>query len=303
VPRNQLLLVVAALCLTIGLFYFGSRKTPTNASQQANGEGGETAGMPPMAAAMANKPFSPDSMLKVADQLNFEGIIEHVTKRLTPGQRDTLKRLNTQNQPNSATGWQNIANQWQNWMYPEISAYYLLRAAKTDTTKTNNWLAAGKALHDAMGITTDSLVFNFYLANAVNAYQKVLATNPADTAAKTGLALCYIEGFSEQSQQVMSCVFMLRDIVKQDSTNIKAQLALARMAMVSGQFDKAAARLQTITTMAPNNPQGWYLTADAQIALGNKQKAVEALENCKKLIKNPTFVAEIDKQIQSILKP
>ena len=95
---------------------------------------------------------------------------------------------------------------------------------------------------------------------------------------------------------------MLRDVTAVDSINVPANFMLGRMAIVSGQFDKAIQRFERVVRQEPTNAEAYYLLADSYLAVGQKEKAIEALKNCKKLIKNPTFATEIDKYINKIIK-
>jgi cytochrome c-type biogenesis protein CcmH/NrfG len=71
----------------------------------------------------------------------------------------------------------------------------------------------------------------------------------------------------------MEGVKELLALVEQDSTNVEAQLYLARFAVQSGQYDKAFARYQTITRVAPGSIDGWWELASLHFETGNSKEA------------------------------
>ena len=101
----------------------------------------------------------------------------------------------------------------------------------------------------------------------------------------------------------MQGVSILLDIVHKDSTNIDALLLLGRFGIISGQYDKALARLEKILHLRPQNSEAMLLMAEAYNAQGNKTKAVEMLERCKKTVTAPEAKKEIEHYIESIKKP
>jgi tetratricopeptide (TPR) repeat protein len=78
---------------------------------------------------------------------------------------------------------------------------------------------------------------------------------------------------------------------------------LGRFGIISGQYDKAIARLEKILYLRPQNSEALLLMAEAYNAQGNKTKAIELLERCKKTVTNPATKKEIEKYIEQIKKP
>ncbi len=100
----------------------------------------------------------------------------------------------------------------------------------------------------------------------------------------------------------MQGVGILRNIVAKDSNNVDAQLMLARFGIVSGQYDKAIARLEKVLYLQPQNTEALLLMAQAYEDTGLKPKAIEMLERCKKTIKDAEVLREIDNKIQDLKK-
>ncbi|HQV01759.1 MAG TPA: tetratricopeptide repeat protein, partial [Bacteroidia bacterium] len=84
---------------------------------------------------------------------------------------------------------------------------------------------------------------------------------------------------------------------KTDSNNISANIILGKLAIQSGQFDKAIKRLELVLSLKPDNTEALYFLAEAYKGSGNKQKAISLFEQCKALVNNPEFTKEIDNYI------
>jgi tetratricopeptide (TPR) repeat protein len=78
---------------------------------------------------------------------------------------------------------------------------------------------------------------------------------------------------------------------------------LGRFGIVSGQFDKAIARLEKVLYLRPQNSEALLLLAEAYNSKGDKSKAIEFLERCKKTVSNPELKKEIENHIKNINKP
>ena len=76
-------------------------------------------------------------------------------------------------------------------------------------------------------------------------------------------------------------------------------MMLGKLAVQSGQFEKAVKRFETILRQEPKNTEAMYFMAAAYKGLGNKEKAIALLEECKKLVNKPEFSKDIDQYINS----
>jgi predicted Zn-dependent protease len=127
-------------------------------------------------------------------------------------------------------------------------------------------------------------------SRAVQLLEKVITDNPANEDAKVAQAICYTEGTGE----TMKGVVRLREVVNTNPKHEMATLMLGKLAITSGQFDKAKERLSGLIENYPKNPEGYYYLAIAEKSLGNNEKAKELLQKCKSMVKDPEFGKEID---------
>ena len=92
---------------------------------------------------------------------------------------------------------------------------------------------------------------------------------------------------------------MLREVAQADPSNLAAGITLGRLAVQSGQFDKAITRLEKLLIAHPKNTEAMYFLAESYKGQGNTAKAKELFNECKKIVNNPNFTKEIDDYIKT----
>ena len=289
--RGQSILLGACLLLVALLFFWGRRLPDVDGKSNIANMPAEGAGM------IAPNPNIPG--------IDFGLLSNKLKPKVESSIRDSIVLLEnkleqSQNPSEQLHTMQQLVGQWEKANYPQIAAHWHLRSARIDSTE-KRWLTAADYAAFAFRVSTDSTMKQHLLLRAINAYESALKFSPDNDEAKTKLASCYVDGF-EGTQQVMKGVMMLRDLTQKDSLNLAAQLMLGRMAIVSGQYDKAVNRLLLVTRADSLNSEAYYYLGDAYAASGKKEKALQAFEKCKKLLKNPTFAKELDDYVQKTLK-
>ncbi|CAN5158301.1 hypothetical protein BH09BAC1_BH09BAC1_08240 [soil metagenome] len=106
--------------------------------------------------------------------------------------------------------------------------------------------------------------------------------------------------FMEDQEQTMQGVQLLLGVVEKEPNHVSANMYLGRFGIVSGQFDKAVARLSTVLGVDSTNIEAYILMADAYTGLGDKEKAIEYLERVKALLDDPEFIKNVDAYIEKI---
>ncbi|RYZ23168.1 MAG: tetratricopeptide repeat protein, partial [Chitinophagaceae bacterium] len=127
-------------------------------------------------------------------------------------------------------------------------------------------------------------------AKLQTALDKALALNPTNDTTRIDLAAVYIEGTGE----TMKGIEQLLTIVRQDSTNIPANIILGKMAVESGQLDKAVLRGETILRVDQDNVEARLFLAEALKRKGETAKAKQLFTEAKKIMKNPAFSKDMD---------
>jgi cytochrome c-type biogenesis protein CcmH/NrfG len=131
---------------------------------------------------------------------------------------------------------------------------------------------------------------------AASCLEQSLKIDANNEETKLALATAYIEGTGEPMRGVQ----ILLAITQEKPNDVPANMLLGRMSIQSAQFDKAIGRFETVLKQEPENKEATYFLAQAYEGKGNKKKAIELLEQCKKLVNDPEFSREIDQQINSL---
>ncbi|MGB0929517.1 MAG: tetratricopeptide repeat protein [Chitinophagales bacterium] len=285
--KKQVFLIVACILLICGLFFAGNRKS--NSIEEDS---------------LASSETTEKASNKI--KINFEQLATNLKKKITLEQKDSITNLEAKlrihkdsSLLNRASIYKELGESWEKAQYIELASHYFQQAAVLDSVESR-WEEAAEKSAFAFRVSGDSSMRAYLVATTVDAYQKTIAFDTTNLDYQIELAATYIDGYGNQGGQVMKGIFMLRDITLIDSTNLKANLLLGQMAIVSAQYAKAVIRLQRVITKDPSNPQAYYYLAEAYIGLGQKEKAIDAYKECKKWVKNPTFADQLDKYIEKL---
>lgn len=181
---------------------------------------------------------------------------------------------------------------------PLAVAWYYVKFAEAEK-KVDVYVSAGDYNSMLLQSAPDDKARKFLATNAVTCYKGAVDLDSTNTKNRVRLAGAIMTEGSQPMQGVMT----LLDIVKKDSNNIDAQMMLGRFGLISGQIDKAIARFEKVLYLHPQNSEALYSLAQAYDSKGDKKKAVELLEKCKKTMQDPEARKEIDKYIEQIKKP
>jgi len=284
VKSKQVLLLAAGVVMVACLYLFAETKPPV----KANGSG-----MPAMAGSTSSS----------GAEVDFSSILEKAKGTLNSGQLDSLSTLDLQlkkvrGDKEQQRMLQTLAAAWEKTGNILVAGKYYAQAAAMDNDKTLLDKAAN-LFYVGFPTTTDSLARIFGAQEGVKAFQQLSKMDSANLTYPIHEAVCYIDGLGN----VMQGVSILKGVEAKDPDNKEMNLILGRLAVVSGQYDKAITRLEKLTKLDPSNAEAFYHLAEAYRATGRNDDAIKSLEQCKKLVNDPAFSAQIDNYIQQIKKP
>lgn len=176
-----------------------------------------------------------------------------------------------------------------------LASYYHYHAALAENN-AEELTAVGDELFLQFRKTQDAGIKNNLITFALRSFEAALKLKPDDIPLKLKTGAAYVEGSAEP----MKGISLLREVIEKDPNNVPALILLGRFSILSGQFDKAKERLDQALLIDPSNAEALFFMAITQEGLGNKEKAIELFEACKKLVGNPEFDAEIDGYIQEL---
>ncbi len=131
-------------------------------------------------------------------------------------------------------------------------------------------------------------------------FERSLSIQPDNDSAKVGLGACYL--FGNISDAPMEGISRIREVLSRDSNNVYAHLMLVKGSLMSGQYDKAIVRLQTITRLQPDNLEAILMLADVYERTNNKTEAVKWYQRSLDVIKQDDMKAVIEKRIEELKK-
>jgi tetratricopeptide (TPR) repeat protein len=278
--KKQIILISSGILLVIALFFLG--KTVSDSKPVVSVQPQKTQSFD------IEKFISKEKNNLTLSQLNF-------LSRIEDSSTSSTNKINTYN--SLATFWKDSIHLF------EPFAYYTEAAAKLDNSEKSLTFAAQIFLDGLRG-EDDLAKVEWESAEAISLFEKALALNPENDNLKIALASCYIygKGRSGDPQETMKGIQQLLSVVRKDSTNMKAQMVLGVGGYVSGQYDKAIARLKKVVTAEPDNFEATAFLADTYAAQGNKEEAIKWYNVSKRLSNNPEYNNEVDNRIKTLQK-
>lgn len=277
-------ITIASAIALIVLLYWGGNTVPPAKPKVENQPG---------AGAMAQGP----NTMKPA---SFDSLLSASRRQLPKTAADSIKTIENElaaNQDSSrmAVVFSQLSGVWGRNGSPAIANYYGGIAAKLEKSQKKLTFAAQYFLQ-LMQEENSPSVQVWEAGQAAWCAGQALSIDSTNEDARLALASAYIEGTGEP----MKGVQILRGITSEKPDDIPANMLLGRMSIQSGQFDKAVKRFEVVIRQEPDNKEAVYFMAQAYEGTGDKQKAIEMLTRCKKLVNKPEFSAEIDKKINSL---
>lgn len=221
--------------------------------------------------------------LLTAEKTQLSAILDAI-KAAEPADTATLKKLYLQ----TSDFWKNLNN-------PALGAYYFYQFAKIEDSK-KALADAGDVLVNAYKSTGDSVILNNLITFALRSYEEAVQIDGSDVELKIKLADAYVQG----SQEPMKGIGILRQLSDSLPDNVPVLLALGRLSIQSGQFDKAKERLQKILKLEPQNTEALYFLAITEAQLGHNDEAIRLFEMCKLIVNNKDFNKEIDEIVKNL---
>ena len=280
--RPQWITITVAICLVAGIYIYGRTVPHKNPGRKQTG--GPQAKSPVFSAdtilALAKKRLSPEQVVRLN---TLENSIS----------RGDVKEQQLHVYHQLAGFWYDSANAFEPY------AWYTAEAARLENSEKTLTFAARLFLDN---LQNDNLIQRrqWKALQAKDLFERCLKINPDNDSAKVGLGASYL--FGNISDTPMEGILKIREVAERDSTNIYAQLMLARGSLISGQYDKAISRLQTISRLQADNVEAILLLADVYERIGDKANAIYWYKKSLQYIKLQDARKAIGKRIEELGK-
>jgi tetratricopeptide (TPR) repeat protein len=284
VKKFQWITLVAGIIIVAALYLFGRivpDKKPVN-SQQSD---------------ISNTTIPTDTILAQAK------------RRLSP---DQLARLNVLENSIITSS----AKEQQTKIYHQLAHFWLdtgqlfepygwfeAQAARLENSEKSLTFAAHLFLQNLRGENVPALR-TWKALQAKDLFERSLKINPNNDSSIVGLGACYI--FGNISATPMEGIMKVRTVAEKDSTNIFAQEVLGHGSMISGQYDKAITRFETVYRLSKANKdtqlESCLMLAEAYEKKTDKPSAIKWYQKSLDLIKNEEIKAEVQNRIDELKK-
>lgn len=237
--------------------------------------------------------------LNLPEPANFDSLLVDAKKKLSPAAQAEISK-----QENSVTrgdvkeqqilAYEALGKLWQQNKNRPVAAHYFGKSGKLENSQKKLNFAAhlfSEELHEER----NPRIRQWMAEEAIACFQQSIELNPDNDTTRIDLADVYINGTGE----TMKGIQQLLSIVRRDSTNIPANMILGRMAVESGQLDKAIQRGNTILSVDKDNVEAYWFLAEAYRRKNDIPKAKELLNTAKKIVNNPAFTKEVDNYMKT----
>ncbi|MBK7872556.1 MAG: tetratricopeptide repeat protein [Saprospiraceae bacterium] len=218
-----------------------------------------------------------------AESTSIDALLPEAKSALSPAQSAEILALE-QNLSKVSLDTQKVAllkqlsGRWYAFGNPAIAGGYAEQVA-TLINADSAWSIAGTTYAICLQATADQKVRNFCTERAISAFENAISLNPENVAHRVNLALCYAE--NPPQNEPMKGPQMLLELNQQHPNNVLILNSLARLAIKTGQYDRAKERLEQAYAQAPQNINTICLLAQVYNAIGDTQKAEEFGQKCE----------------------
>lgn len=177
--------------------------------------------------------------------------------------------------------YQELSGAWYESDQPALAGYYAEQVAELRNSE-ESWSIAGTTYTICLQRTENERIRNYCANRAVKCYESAISLNPANPVHKVNLALVYTE--NPPAENPMRGIQMLLDLNQSDPDNVLVLNSLGRLAIRTGQFDRASERLEKAASIEPDNRNTICLLAQAYEGAGQAEEAREYGERCRRLL-------------------
>jgi tetratricopeptide (TPR) repeat protein len=288
VKKPQLITIGIALLLISGIFIFGRtvpKKKAIAATEHGSDDGHDHGAV--------QSTISIDTILNLAKkQLSTEQIVRLSTLENSISRGDVKdQQLHVYHQ--LARFWADSAHVFEPY------AWYNAEAARLENSEKNLTFAAQLFLDNLQNDEVEQRR-QWKAMQAKDLFERSLKINPDNDSAKVGLGACYL--FGNISAAPMEGILKIREVVEKDSTNLYAQMMLVRGSLLSGQYDKAINRLETVNRIKPDDIDAILLLAEVYERMNDKKNAISWYQKCLPFAKETELRLAIEKRIAELKK-
>ena len=256
--KAQIVTVFAALALFLGL-YFGFDTKPDK-----------------------QKTIEVSRSLQ-GESTRFETLLEEASAQLSPAQTSQIGEIETQLDAAKEDAerielLKRLSGLWYGFGQIPVAGVFAEQAAELENTDAA-WSVAGGTFFNGLMAAKDPTIREYCASHAVKAFESAASLNPEKVEHRVNLALVWAE--NPPPNNPMQAVLMLRELETKHPENPSVYNALGRLAIKTGQWQRAVERLEKAWSLDKKNPNTPCLLAQAYEGAGNMTKSTEFATLCK----------------------
>jgi predicted Zn-dependent protease len=255
--KAQYLTLLGAVALFLALYLgFDTKPSSQQLVEHSRSISGETT-------SFANLETDAKGHLDATQTAQVQNLEQQLAAATTDSARiDLLKKL---------SGW------WYAQGQIPVAGGLAEQVAELENT-ANSWSVTGATFYHALPGQQDKQMRDFCAAHAIKAFESAISLQPDEVEHRVNLALVYAE--NPPPDNPMKAVLLLRELEGQYPESPAVFNALGRLAIKTGQWERAVQRLEKAWSLDPNNPNTPCLLAKAYEGIGQASKAAEFASRC-----------------------
>ena len=209
-------------------------------------------------------------------------LLQEAKTNLTAQQTANILALEKQLEtiPNDSTKTallEQLSGSWYQLQHPEIAGFYAEQIANI-TSEEEAWAITGTTYTICIQRSSIQKIRDYCTEKAINAFENASSLNPNKVTHQINLALVHTE--NPPKDNPMKGILMLVDLNKKHPKNVAILTNLGRLAIKTGQYERAISRLEEVLTIAPKSIDAFCLLAQAYEGLGDTDKVAEYSTKC-----------------------
>jgi tetratricopeptide (TPR) repeat protein len=218
----------------------------------------------------------------VAEVMSGDNLIREAKDGLDKSQLEVLVSMEQRlsNQPaDSVSVLKEMASFWYKAGNAAASGVMAEKIATTMTT-AESWSICGTTYVLCLTQQSDERIRQFCASKSRAAFENAISLEPENTDHRINLAISFVE--SPPQDNPMKGVLMLRELNEANPENVNVLYHLAKLALKTGQVERAITRVEEGLALEPDNTGLNCLAVEVYELAGNTEKAGNAREKCEK---------------------
>ncbi|MBC7777907.1 MAG: hypothetical protein H7246_20910 [Phycisphaerae bacterium] len=217
------------------------------------------------------------------ESTSFETLLEEATTHLSPAQAAEVADIEKQIQAATEAEQRikmlkSLSGLWYDFGQLPVAGGFAEQVAELENADSS-WSIAGGTFFSGLLAAKDPTIRQYCATHAVKAFESAVSLAPEKVEHRVNLALVWAE--NPPPDNPMQAVLMLRDLESKHPENPSVYNALGRLAIKTGQWQRATERLEKAWSLDKKNPNTPCLLAQAYEGAGNIAKSTEYAALCK----------------------